>query len=140
MSWTSNLVCLAIPILLGPILVVSLRPLFVQFLKQGVELFADEPMAESLTRETAHRLAWMNVLVLVATWTVSFGCMAFIAPTSLAALPAVAGILGALVLTIRSIERHVALHSYRAALVGLLAFTGGNLPIFLIVPAALLVL
>ncbi len=134
---TIKIAILCMPLLLLPLMALGLRPLFDLFLREGVEVFGQFPLRKGVSVAVARAIAMVNAAIFAATWIAAFGCHFLGAPQVVsAALPAV-GVVAALVVTIRTISDQLGIGGHRAWLVGLLAWAGGNLPIFLVVPAAL---
>ncbi|MCP3902115.1 MAG: hypothetical protein GY715_00650 [Planctomycetes bacterium] len=133
----ANVVCLGVPFVIAPILVLCLRPLFSLFLEEGLVLFTDRLVNHDQTAYLAGRLAAANVLFLLAVWTISFSCAMLDVPLALSAIPTLVGVPVALAVTVLMVRKRVGLDRRHAMLVGLLAFAGGNLPLFLLVPTIL---
>lgn len=126
-----------VPVVIAPLVIMGLQPLFSIFLREGTELFADLTLEKRLSRGISRVLARWNVVIFVLSWMAAFGSYLGTGKWTWGALLIVAGVLGALGLTIRQVRNRVGLVGRPALLVGLLAFAGGNLPLFLIVPIAL---
>ena len=136
---TTQLIILCIPLALLPIVALGLRPLFDVFLREGAQMFGHFPLRKRISVVTSRPLAWINASVFAATWVATFGCHFIGLPHLVWTWLPAAGLVAALVLSIRVVEDRVGIAGHRAWLIGLLAFAGGNLPFFLIVPAALAV-
>jgi len=126
---------IAVPILLTPLGVLLLRPLFAIFLEEGAELFSDAEPRRSLCRAIGHYLAVFNVAIFVVAWCACCGCRLLEWPKVVGAAVAVVGVITALATTIHLVRKFLGLAGRPAILVGLMAFGGGNLPLFIIVPA-----
>ncbi|MHC4825813.1 MAG: hypothetical protein ACYTEY_04565, partial [Planctomycetota bacterium] len=83
-------------------------------------------------------MAKLNVLVLLVAWLALFTCRCFDQPVLLLATIALAGILAAITVTTLIIHTNVRrLNARTVIMVGLIVFTGGNLPL-IVVTAALM--
>ena len=81
--------------------------------------------------------AWLFPLALLLAWMAAYGSYLGTGKWTWGSLLIVAGVLGSLAMTIGQVRSRVGLVGRPALLVGLLAFAGGNLPLVLIVPIAL---
>ena len=68
-SLVGSIAWIAVPILLAPLGVLLLRPLFAIFLEEGAELFSDAEPRRSLCRAIGHYLAVFNVAIFIVTWS-----------------------------------------------------------------------
>ena len=130
--------CFVVPLAVAPAAIMGLRPLFALFLREGLELFSEVTLDRELSLGIAHVLALVNVIFFLVAWLAAFGCLVLGGTFTTSALIGIAGVVLALVLTMRLVRSRVGLSGWPAILVGLLTFTGGNLPLFLIVPVVLL--
>ena len=133
----TRVACFVVPVVIAPLVIMGLRPLFSIFLREGAELFADLTLEKRLSDGISRVLARWNVFIFVLAWMSAFGSYLGTHKWTWGALIIVAGVLGALGLTIRQVRSRVGVVGRPALLIGLLAFAGGNLPLFLIVPIAL---
>lgn len=132
-----HLACFGVPVLLAPFGVMGLRYLFAIFVREGAEIFADVQIERSLSIGIGQFLAIFNVAIFVVTWWSVVGCDLLELSISAKAALAVGGVLLAMILTVMIVRDRVGVQGRPGILVGLLAFTGGNLPLFLLVPATL---
>jgi hypothetical protein len=128
-----------VPIIIAPLLVLALKPLYAIFLREGAELFTDINLKHELSVGIAHYLAVANVTAMVVIWIVAFACKVNGASLMQCALIILAGLAVAMAITVFIVRMRVGLVGRPAVLVGLLVFTGGNLPIFVVIPAVLVV-
>jgi hypothetical protein len=132
MVWA--LAWIAVPVFLAPVGVLLLRPLFAMFLRLGADLFTDVDARTSLCRAIGHYLAVFNVAIFIVTWSACWGCRFLEWPKLVGGGIGALGLLIALAVTIHLVRRFLDLRERLAVLVGLVAFGGGNLPLFVIVP------
>ncbi len=133
----TRVACFVVPVIIAPLVIIGLQPLFSIFLREGAELFADLTLEKRLSRAISRVLARWNVFIFVLSWMAAYWSYLATGMWTWGALLIVAGVLGGLGLTIRQVRNRVGLVGRPALLIGLLAFAGGNLPLFLIIPIAL---
>jgi len=128
---------IAVPIVLSPLVVRCLRPLFGLFLREGTELFTDINLERALSLRIGHFLAIINVLIFVVAWSSAVGSAWIEWPPLIGGLLAAGGVLLALGITIWSVRNRVGIVGQEMVLVGLVTFAGGNLPLIVVVPLVL---
>lgn len=134
-----NLVLLLAPVLLAPLVIYVLQMLFPIFLKEGAKLFTAMELPGSMARKVGTDIAVRDVGTLVLCWAAGFGCHMLQWHYLLTVGFAVGGVLLALLGTITLVKKKLAIRSWTdAGFVGLVAFAGGNLPLFVIIPLLLL--
>ncbi len=129
---------LVLPVIGAPVVVIAQRRLFSIFFTEGVDILGNIAMARKDALLAGALLAKLNVLVLLVAWLALFTCRCFDQPVMLLAALALAGILGAITVTTLIVHTNVRrLDTKTAIMVGLIVFTGGNLPL-IVVTAALM--
>jgi hypothetical protein len=130
------------PLVLAPLGVKLLRPLYALFLREGAELFADLALERRLATGIAGVLVLINMLILSAAWISACVSERFLdASRMTSAAIVLVGLFGALALTVLSTRTRLGLaDGRRPLLIGLLVFTCGNLPIFVLVPVTIVLI
>ncbi len=123
---------LAVPTLLAPFAVLGLRRLFAIFITEGVELFSTVTMEGEDAKTLGSLMAKLNVAVMLFAWWILFTCHSFDVPHLVVMGIALAGVTGAIMITAATIKSNLPLEGRELWMVALLAFTGGNLPIIVI--------
>ena len=135
-----RILAIALPIIAGPLAVYLLRPLFEMFIRQGTNFFTDMNPGHYLTEGLSHTLALVNVLIFVAAWVAAFALhVTGQLPDWVPVVVLVVGLLLAMLATVRMVRGHLGVPGSAGVLTGLVVFTGGNLPVFVLIPAALAV-
>lgn len=127
----------AIPVVVAPLAVLCLRHLFSMFVREGAQLFGGIGLPGVYADSIGSRLAKINVAVLLATWIVVFTCGCYEVSPLIWGGVAVAGVLGGLVATTYLLRWNLGVRGWVSWRMGMLSFAGGNLPIFIIVAATL---
>lgn len=128
---------IVVPILLAPVLVVALKRLFMWFTQQGIDLFLEHEYPVAYSRTLGATLAKLNVFAGLLIWYAVYGIRLCDLPMMGCAAAAIFVILLALWLSVVIVRRQLSVAGWEGAQVGLIAFAGGNLPFFLIVPTGL---
>ncbi|MHC4099985.1 MAG: hypothetical protein ACYS15_04615 [Planctomycetota bacterium] len=129
---------LVLPVIAAPLVVIAQRRLFALFYAEGVDVLGNIEMARNDALLLGALMAKLNVLVLLVAWLALFTCRCFDQPVLLLATIALAGILAAITVTTLIIHTNVRrLNARTVIMVGLIVFTGGNLPL-IVVTAALM--
>ncbi len=131
---------LAIPVLLSPLAVLGLRRLFSVFLLEGVELFSTLPLDAGDARTLGSMMAKLNVIVLLFAWLILYTCECFDQSLWIVTGIGLGGLAGAMLVTLMIIKANLEIYGRELWAVALLAFTGGNLPIIVIVGVLLAIL
>jgi hypothetical protein len=131
---------LAIPVLLAPFVILGLRRLFAIFLTQGIELFSPLTLGDEDIQTLGSLMAKLNVIVMLFAWLILFTCEHFDVHFYLVTGIGLAGLAGALLITVMVVKSNLELEGLPLWMVALLAFTGGNLPIIVIAGVLLAVL
>jgi hypothetical protein len=127
---------LVLPVVAAPLVVIAQRRLFCIFFAEGVDVLGNITMARHDALLLGALMAKLNVLVLLVAWLALFTCRCFDQPVLLLATIALAGILGAITITTLIVHTNVRrLNAKTAIMVGLIVFTGGNLPLIVITAA-----
>jgi hypothetical protein len=127
---------LVLPVIFAPLVVISQRRLFTIFFAEGVDVLGNITMARDDALLVGSLMAKLNVLVLLVAWLALFTCRCFDQPVLLLATIALAGILVAITVTTLIVHTNVRrLNAKIVILVGLIVFTGGNLPLIVITAA-----
>ncbi len=129
----------AIPVVAALPAAIYLRHLFSIFVREGGQLFGGLDLPGVYATSIGSRLAKVNVAILLGTWIVVFTCACQDVPFMILGGVAVAGVLGALIATTGLLRWNLGVKGWVSWRMGMLSFAGGNLPIFLLV-AAILVL
>ncbi|MCZ6837522.1 MAG: hypothetical protein O7G85_17230 [Planctomycetota bacterium] len=129
---------LVAPVILSPLIIFLLRMLFPYFLQEGAKLFTAIELPGSLARKVGTDIAIRNVIIFVVCWVASYGCTLLEFHYSWSILIAVSSVFLALFFTITLVKGRLSIRSWSdAGLVGLVAFAGGNLPLFILVGLAM---
>lgn len=128
---------LGLPVIAAPLIVFALRYLFAVFLAEGAELFAKIQLARNDSMVLGSMMAKLNVAVLLATWLSLFTCIRFDQPIWICTGIALAGMFIAILLTLAIVRSNLDVAGRTLAIVSLMAFAGGNLPIIVIIGALL---
>ena len=137
MSTVTVVIGFAIPVVAAPLAVLCLRHLFALFVREGAQLFGGIGLPGVYADSIGSRLAKINVGVLLATWIVVFTCECLEVSPLIRGGVAIAGVLGGLVATTYLLRWNLGVRGWVSWRMGMLSFAGGNLPIFMIVPAIL---
>ena len=131
---------LAIPILLAPFAVLGLRRLFALFLTEGIEIFSSLTLVSDDARTLGALMAKLNVIVMLSAWLILYTCSCFDLNYLLVTGIGLAGLAGAMIITSMTIKSNLDIEGRTLWMVTLLAFTGGNLPIIVIIGVLLALL
>lgn len=127
-----------VPILLSPLVVYVCSRLFPIFLDLGAKLFAAMDLPGSLLRKVGMDIAIRCVVIYLICWIAGYGCYVIEWPYALAVGICISGVFFALFGTILLVKKEVGVKTWTdATLIGLLAYSGGNLPLILIIPLIL---
>jgi len=127
---------LVLPVVGAPFVVMGQRRLFSIFFTEGVDILGNITMARKDALLAGALLAKLNVLVLLVAWLALFTCRCFHQPVLLLSSIALAGIMGAITVTTLIVHTNVRrLDAKTVVMVGLIVFTGGNLPLIVITAA-----
>ena len=137
LAWSIGL---GLPVLAAPPAVIGLRYLFAMFLSEGVELFGNMTLAREDSLVLGTMMAKLNVAVLLVTWLALFTCDRFGLWPWLSMGIALTGMSAALLLTVGIVRTNLGVEGRTLAIVGMLAFAGGNLPIIIMVGSLLVLL
>lgn len=129
-----NIAGFAVPMILSPVAVWVLRPLFAIFLREGSGLVGNDKKPKSLCEAAAHYIALFNVITFLVAWCATFGCCLLEGPHILKVGLAIAGVLAGLAVTIRLVKELAELSWEKALMAGLVTFGGGNLPLIIGLP------
>jgi len=135
----TKILLLVAPLLLSPLFVLGSQYLFPTFLREGARIFLAMDLPGSLARKVGIDLAVRTVVILVLCWMAGYGCLLLGLSLWFTIGFGIFGVFLAMLGTITLCRGRLAIRSFNdAMLVGLIAFAGGNLPIFVLVPLALL--
>lgn len=127
-----------VPILISPLVVYVSSRLFPIFLELGSKLFVAMDLPGSLLRKVGMDIAVRCVVIYLICWIAGYGCYVIEWPYPLAVGICVSGVFLALFGTILLVKKEVGVKTWTdASLVGLVAYSGGNLPLILIIPPIL---
>ncbi len=115
----------------------GLRHTFRFFLEEGAELFGGLVLGRADAVSVGLLMAKINVVLLLVAWLVLFTCQCFNQPDLLSALVGIVGLAAALMMTVFIVRLNIEVQGPQLWMVGLIAFAGGNLPIFIVVATAM---
>lgn len=127
----------AIPLLLAPVVIWSIRPLFSKFFSQAAQLLMDVDCAPEQAQAVGMTMAKVNGIVFMLMWLGVFTCLTLELPIAVGAAIVIVALLVALWLTTGIARKHLRSGGWESAQVGLVSFAGGNLPMLLLIPLAL---
>jgi hypothetical protein len=131
------ILALAGPLLAAPLLIAALRYLYVVFLQQGVMLFVGLPLQPRWALRVATGAAIFNVSIFACAWWAAVIMKALELSSVVAVMPFLAALACGLTCTSLYLRGCLALKRSDSWLVGLLTFTGGNLPMVIFFPTFL---
>ena len=129
----------AAPILVAPILIWVLRPLFARFFRESAHLFLDVHCEPRQAQQVGSTMARINVVLFALIWMGVFTCIVFELKIAVSAAIVIAGLLIGFWLTTGIARHHLNIGGWNSVPVGLVSFAGGNLPMLLLIPVVLLV-
>ena len=134
----TQVVLFVVPVLLSPLVVYISSRLFPVFLELGSTLFVAMDLPGSLLRKVGMDIAIRCVVSYLICWIAGYGCLVIELPYALAVGICISGVFLALFGTISLVKNEVGVKSWTdATLIGLIAYSGGNLPLILIIPLLL---
>ncbi len=129
-----KIVLFVAPVILSPLVVFLLQMLFPIFLREGAKLFVAMDLPGSMARKVGTDIAVRCVIIFVVSWCAGYGCLLLGWPYLWTVGFAVSGVILALLGTITLVKKKLAIRKWTdASLVGMLAFAGGNIPLFIII-------
>jgi hypothetical protein len=134
-----RVICFAGPVLLAPVVMWVLRPMFAVFLREGCDLFSHGALEKDLSRDIGGYLAFVNVVIFTIAYEAALACRVLDGPFCVEMLSVVVGVAVALAWTIRMSSKLVGVSGQSGVLLGLVAFGGGNLPLIVVVPLLMLI-
>lgn len=130
-----EIILLVAPILLAPFVVYFLSMLFPIFLREGAKLFTATDLPGKVSRKVGTDISMRCVIIFTLSWIAGYGCRLLDLNYVLTVGFAVGGVFLALLGTITLVKKKLAIRSWSdSALVGMITFAGGNLPLFVLVP------
>ncbi len=134
----TQIILFVAPVLLAPFVVYISSKLIPFFLELGSTLFTAMDLPGSLLRKVGMDIAVRCVVIYLICWIAGYGCYVIEWPYTLAVGICVSGVFLALFGTILLVKKEVGVKTWTdASLVGLVAYSGGNLPLILIIPPIL---
>lgn len=134
----THIILFGLPVLLSPLVVYASSKLFPIFLELGSKLFLAMDLPGSLLRKVGMDIAIRCAVTYLVCWIAGYGCYVIEWPYPLAVGICISGVFLALFGTIMLVKKEVGVKSWTdAALVGLITYSGGNLPLILIIPLLL---
>ena len=134
----TQIILFVAPVLLAPFVVYISSKLIPIFLELGSTLFTAMDLPGSLLRKVGMDIAIRCVVIFLVSWIAGYGSYVLELGYALAVGICVSGVFLALLGTISMVKKEVGVHTWTdAALVGLIAFSGGNLPLILVIPLIL---
>ncbi len=125
------------PVLAAPFAVWGLRHTFRFFLEEGAELFGGLVLGRADAVSVGSLMAKINVVFLLVAWLGLFTCQCFFESGMLVALVGIGGLAAALMMTVFIVRMNIEVQGPSLWMVGLIAFAGGNLPVFIVVAMAM---
>jgi len=125
------------PVLAAPFAVWGLRHTFRFFLQEGAELFGGVALGRADAVSVGSLMAKCNVVILLVAWLALFTCQCFRQPAWLNATVGIGGLAAALLMTVFIVRLNIEVQGHKLWMVGLITFTGGNLPVFIVVAMAM---
>ena len=125
------------PVLAAPFAAWGLRHTFRFFLEEGTELFGGLVLGRADAVSVGSLMAKINVVLLLVAWLALFTCQCFYQSGMLVALVGIGGLAAALMMTVFIVRLNIEVQGPKLWMVGLIAFAGGNLPIFIVVATAM---
>ena len=134
----TQIILFVAPVLIAPFVVYISSKLIPYFLELGSTLFVAMELPGSLLRKVGMDIAVRCVVIYLVCWIAGYGSYVLEFPYSLAVGICVSGVFLALLGTITLVKKEVGVKTWTdAALVGLVAYSGGNLPLILVIPIIL---
>ncbi len=127
----------ALPVIAAPFVTIALRRLFALFVAEGAELFSNMKLSREDSYAVGALIAKFDVAALLFTWLGFFALHVFEQPILLRTSVAIAGILTALALTILIVRTNLQVRGRTLAIIGMMAFAGGNLPLIVVMGAVM---
>ncbi len=118
---------------------IGLRYLFAAFLRQSAACFADMTLPNTATLKLGTRIAVKNGLIFGLAALLFIGSTILDLPWPVTAAAGVFGVVTALVATIAIVRNALGTDVLPSGLIGLVTFTGGNVPLIFLSPAILAV-
>lgn len=123
------------PVLLAPLVFYFLRMLFPYFLQEGIKLFTAADLSGKDARKVGTDICMRCVIIFTLSWVTGYGCQLMEMNYLITVGFAVGGVFLAMMLTITLIKKKLTKKSWGdAALVGMITFAGGNLPLIVLIP------
>ncbi len=129
-----------LPVIAAPFVAYGLGRLFAIFLAQGTELFGDFTLRDEDALVIGAVMAKFNVAILLVAWLALFTCDYFDQRAELLAGIAIGGLVVAFLVSTLVVRANLEIRGGTLAMVALLAFAGGNLPLIVLVGALLALL
>ncbi len=134
----TQIILFVAPVLLAPFVVYISSKLIPFFLELGSTLFTAMELPGSLLRKVGMDIAIRCVVIYLVCWFAGYGSYVLEFPYAMAVGICVSGVFLALLGTITLVKKEVGVHTWTdAALIGLVAYSGGNLPLILVIPLIL---
>ena len=131
---TWEIILFVAPVILSPLVVFLLQMLFPIFLREGAKLFAAIELPGTMARKVGTDIAVRCVAIFVVSWCAGYGCLLLEWAYLWTVGFTVSGVILALLGTITLVKKKLAIRKWiDAALIGMLAFAGGNIPLFIII-------
>ena len=134
----TNIILFAAPILISPLIVYLISRLFPIFIDQGARMFVAMELPGSITRKVGMDIAVHCVAIYLFCWIAAYGCFVLEGPYMLTVGICISAVFIAIYDTISLIKKKIGVKTWLdAMLIGILTYTGGNLPLFIIIPLLL---
>jgi len=133
-----NIVLMAGPLLLAPLVVLAMQVLVASFLVSVTKLIINMDLPGSIARRVGTDVSIRCVMTYLLCWWAAWGCYILEWPLFLTLTFSIGGVVLALIGTITMVRKKLAIRGMSDSMVvGLLVFGGGNLPLIVIVPLGL---
>ena len=147
MVW--SVLLFGLPVLLSPLLILIISKLTPVFIDLGTQLFVETEYPKVVVRRVGKDIGVRCVVIYVLCWSAAYGCHLLEWPYLLSNGICIAGIAfslyGAIALVrnriVLLVENKIVRMSWTdSMLIGIIAYTGGNLPLFIIIPLILILI
>ncbi|MCH8004895.1 MAG: hypothetical protein IH888_01540 [Planctomycetes bacterium] len=128
------------PVLAAPFAAWGLRHTFRFFLQEGAELFGGVALGRADAVSVGSLMAKINVVILLVAWLALFTCHCLHQVGMLIAMVGIGGLTAALLMTVFIVRLNIEVQGPTRWMVGLIAFAGGNLPVFVVVAMAMVII
>ena len=133
-----NIILMVGPLLIAPVLVLTMQMLVASFLVTVAKLIIDMELPGSIARRVGTDISMRCVITYLLCWWAGWGCYMLQWPLELTLGFCIGGVVLALGGTVTMVHKKLAIRKWGDAfLVGLLTYGGGNLPLIVLVALSL---